>query len=136
MEELSIIGNLGKEPEVRATSGGKLVVTLQVAVNGKDAGGTPVTHWYTVDCWEQLGDVAKKWLHTGSKIWVRGMPRAEAWTSRSGTLRSIIKIKAQRLEMLGGKKENDGGANAFQGCTEQGYTEQGYTEVSEEQLPF
>ena len=83
MEELTLIGNLGSDPDVRYTNGGEKVVSCSLAVQaGKKAQGEALAHWYTCDAWERLADICEQYLRKGSKVFVRGLPRAEAYQSK------------------------------------------------------
>ena len=58
MEEITLIGNLGNDPDVRYTNGGEKVVSFSLAVQaGKKAQGEALAHWYTCDAWERLADI-------------------------------------------------------------------------------
>lgn len=76
MEEITLIGNLGNDPDVRYTNGGEKVVSFSLAVQaGKKAQGEALAHWYTCDAWERLADICEQYLRKGSKVLVRGLPR-------------------------------------------------------------
>lgn len=85
MEEITLIGNLGNDPDVRYTNGGEKVVSFSLAVQaGKKAQGEALAHWYTCDAWERLADICEQYLRKGSKVLVRGLPRAEALSEQAG----------------------------------------------------
>ena len=72
MEEITLIGNLGSDPDVRYTNGGEKVVSFSLAVQaGKNAQGEALAHWYTCDAWERLADICEQYLRKGSKVLVR-----------------------------------------------------------------
>lgn len=61
MEEITLIGNLGNDPDVRYTNGGEKVVSFSLAVQaGKKAQGEALAHWYTCDAWERLADMKEQ----------------------------------------------------------------------------
>lgn len=107
MEEITLIGNLGNDPDVRYTNGGEKVVSFSLAVQaGKKAQGEALAHWYTCDAWERLADICEQYLRKGSKVLVRGLPRAEAYQSkRDGKPRAALKVTVHKLEMLGSRQE-------------------------------
>lgn len=132
MEELILTGNLGNDPELRQTQSGKQVANFGLAVNaGKDATGKSITHWYKCEAWERTAEVAQSYLHKGSKVLVRGIPRAEAYTGkRDGKLHTALCVKVRVLEMLSSKSEGETSGTAAQD------SDGGYTEVEDDELPF
>lgn len=140
MEELTLIGNLGSDPEVRYTNGGEKVVSFSLAVQaGKNAQGEALAHWYTCDAWGKLADVCEQYLRKGSKVLVRGLPRAEAYQSkRDGKPRAVLKMTVHKLEMLGGRQEEQahGAAGGAGGAGSQAGTGGGYAPVETDELPF
>lgn len=134
MEEITLIGNLGSDPDVRYTNGGEKVVSFSLAVQaGKKAQGEALAHWYTCDAWERLADICEQYLRKGSKVFVRGLPRAEAYQSkRDGKPRAALKVTVHKLEMLGGRQEEQvHGAGSPDGAGNGGYTQ-----VETDELPF
>ncbi|RCK72798.1 MAG: Single-stranded DNA-binding protein [Anaerolineae bacterium] len=102
MLELTVIGNLGKDPEARYTSSGKLVCNFSVAstrkVNGEDQ-----TMWVEVCAWDKLGETCHQYLSKGSKVFVRGYPEVQAFTRRDGEIGAALKVTAQTVQFLSGK---------------------------------
>lgn len=94
---VSIIGNLGKNPEPKVLSSGKTVTSMTLACKrGKDAAA--VTDWYDVDAWDEVGSMAVENLYKGSKVLVEGRLRQEQWTDKStGQQRTRTKIVATNL---------------------------------------
>ena len=72
--EIKIIGNLGKEPELKFTPDGKAVCTFSVAASNKK----DETVWYRITTWEKLAEVCNQYLHKGSKVFVNGALKADA----------------------------------------------------------
>ena len=140
MEELLLIGNLGNDPDVRYTNGGEKVVSFSLAVQaGKNAQGETMAHWYTCDAWERLAYICEQYLLKGSKVFVRGVPRAEAYQSkRDGKPRAALKVTVHKLEMLGSRQEEQAhGAGRADGAgSPEGAGSSGYTQVEPDELPF
>lgn len=140
MEEITLIGNLGNDPDVRYTNGGEKVVSFSLAVQaGKKAQGEALAHWYTCDAWERLADICEQYLRKGSKVFVRGLPRAEAYQSkRDGKPRAALKVTVHKLEMLGGRQEEQvhGAGSAAGTGSPDGAGSSGYTQVETDELPF
>ena len=134
MEELILTGNLGADPDMRATRSGKSVANFSLAVAaGKDAKGERITHWYECEAWEKTADVAQQYLHKGSKVLVRGVPRAEAYLSKQdGKPRATLRVTVRTLEMLDRRSDEDDASTQSSRSSGSG----GYTEVESDELPF
>ena len=97
LNKVQLIGNLGRDPEVRSTQSGKKVVTLNVATgeSWKDASGNKVerTEWHRVVIWnEGLGEIAEKYLAKGAKVYVEGKLTTRKWQDQDGNDRYSTEI--------------------------------------------
>jgi len=97
LNKVTLIGNLGRDPEVRATRDGKQVVTLNIATSEswRDASGTRVerTEWHRVVIWNDgLGRIAEKYLAKGAKVYVEGKLVTNKWTDTAGVERYSTEI--------------------------------------------
>jgi len=109
LNKVSLIGNLGADPEVRSTSGGTRVATLSVATSRRwtSASGEQQekTEWHRVILWntkfQQLADIAEKYLKKGDKVYVEGRIEYRTWEDREGNTRYTTEINARELIMLG-----------------------------------
>lgn len=115
VNKVILIGNLGKDPEVRHTDDGKAIVTLSLATseNWKDKSGERKerTEWHKVVIFnEHLAKVAEQYLKKGAKVYVEGQLQTRKWMAKDGTDRYSTEIVLQNfrgeLTMLDGK---DGG---------------------------
>jgi single-strand DNA-binding protein len=103
LNRAEIIGNLGQNPEVRATQKGGRVVTLSVATNEswKNAAGEKQerTDWHRVVIFsEKLGELAEKYLHKGSKVFVNGALRSRKWQDKDGADHYGVEIQITQYE--------------------------------------
>jgi single-strand DNA-binding protein len=97
LNRVQLIGNIGRDPEVRTTQGGKRVVTLNVATSEswKDHNGDRVerTEWHKVVIWnEALGEIAEKYLVKGAKVFVEGKLTTRKWQDNEGNDRYSTEI--------------------------------------------
>jgi len=100
-----LVGNLGKDPEMRATQDGTPVTTLSVATTEswtKDGQRQEKTEWHKVICWGKLAEIAGKYLSKGRQVYIEGRIQTREWQEKSGALRRTTEIKADQLVMLGG----------------------------------
>lgn len=115
-----MIGNLGRDPEVRSTQDGMKIVNLAVATseNWRDRQSgerRERTEWHRVVIFnEKLGEVAERFLKKGSKVYVEGALQTRKWTDQSGAEKYSTEVVLQRfrgeLTMLDGKGGGGGGA--------------------------
>ena len=97
-----IVGNVGKDPEMRYTPQGKAVAEFSVAVNRKRGAETETT-WFRVTCWEKLADTVNKYLKKGRQVMVIGdQLKASAWVGQDGEARATLELTARDVRFLGG----------------------------------
>lgn len=97
MLELTIIGNLGKDPEARYTPDGVLVCNFSVAVTTRK----DETVWVEVSAWRELGERCHQYLTKGRQVYVRGIPTVEAFTRKNGEPGAALHMVAQVVQFLG-----------------------------------
>jgi len=104
---VTIVGNLGQDPEVRYTASGVPVAGFTVAVNevykGKDDQKVKKVHWFRVTAFQRLAEVVGEYCTKGSKVGVRGQLQQRTWQDSDGVNHSIVEIRARELELLSGK---------------------------------
>lgn len=121
LNEVTLIGNLGKDPEIRKTQGGKSIANLSVATSeswrDKNTGERKEkVEWHRVVIFhEALAKVAEQYLKKGAKVFVRGQIQTRKWTDKTGVDRYTTEVVLQgfnaTLLMLGGKEGNGGGSS-------------------------
>ena len=103
--KITIIGNLGKDPELRYTPQGDAVCDFSVAVNDRkrDKAGEwqDVTTWFRVTFWRKQAENASKYLTKGRQVYVEGRLQVEEWTDRDGNNRQTLAIQGSELQFLG-----------------------------------
>jgi single-strand DNA-binding protein len=109
--KIIIVGNLGREPELRYTPQGTAVCNFSVATNEKrrDKSGemSDVTTWFRVTLWRQQAENAAKYLTKGSPIYVEGRLRIEEWTDRDGNTRYTLDVQATDMQFIGGGSRSE-----------------------------
>lgn len=105
-----ILGNLGKDPEVRTLDNGMKVATITVATTEKGyttQSGQQIpekTYWHNIVLWKQLAEVVEKYVSKGDKIYVEGKITSRSY-DKNGTTVWVTEIVAEKVELLGGRKE-------------------------------
>lgn len=114
LNKVMLIGNLGADPEVRATPNGAQVATFRVACSEswKDQSGQRQerTEWVTCVAWRQQAEIAQKYLHKGSKVYVEGKLQTRTWEDKNvGGKRYTTEVLVDRFLMLDGRQGNNEG---------------------------
>jgi single-strand DNA-binding protein len=110
LNKVTLIGNLGNDPEVRSTTGGNRVATFSLATSRAwtDAAGAKQekTEWHRCVVWNtknsQLADIVEKYVHKGDKIYVEGRIEYRQWQDKENQTRYTTEINVRELIMLGG----------------------------------
>jgi single-strand DNA-binding protein len=113
--KITLVGNLGKDPDFRYTPQGNPVCTISLATNErrKDKSGEfqDVTTWFRVTLWGKQAETAQKFLTKGSPIYIEGRLRIEEWSDRDGKNRYTLDVQATDMQFLG-RGEGSGSAAA------------------------
>lgn len=129
MLRIDLIGNLGRDPEMRSTNNGKTVCGFTVAVQQR-RNGEDETVWVKVAAFDKLAENCSKYLAKGKKVYVSGTPSAHGWTNKEGNPAAQLEVIAREVEFLSPRSE--GGASAA-GAAQPG---DGFVQVTDEELPF
>ncbi|GAB2462929.1 hypothetical protein GCM10011375_14790 [Hymenobacter qilianensis] len=137
VNKVILVGNLGKDPEVRHLEGGVSVANFTLATNEyhKDKSGARIerTEWHNITAWRGLAEVAEKYLRKGHQVYIEGRIRTRQYQDKDNQTRYITEIVADEMTMLGGKPHTDGAANQVTPAPEP----QSFRQEPElDQLPF
>lgn len=106
VNKVILVGNLGKDPEVRHLEGGVAVASFTLATSEKytNKSGERVsqTEWHNVVLWRGLADIAEKYLRKGSQVYIEGKIRTRSWDDQAGVKKYTTEIIADNMTMLGG----------------------------------
>jgi single-strand DNA-binding protein len=116
LNKVTLIGNLGNDPEVRSTTGGNRVATFSLATSRtwNDASGAKQekTEWHRCVVWNtkgsQLADIVEKYVKKGDKLYVEGRIEYRQWQDKDGQTRYSTEINVRELIMIGGGKGGGG----------------------------
>lgn len=105
-----ILGNLGRDPEVRYTTDGKAVTSFSVATTEKwrdrDGNSQERTEWHRVVVFDRLGEVCGEYLSKGSSVYVEGYLRTRSWDDREGNKRYTTEIVGRTVQFLSPRGES------------------------------
>lgn len=113
--KITVVGNLGKDPELRYTPQGAAVASFSMATNEKrrDKSGElqDVTTWFKITLWRNQAENAAKYLTKGSPVYIEGRLRIEEWTDRDGNNRYTLDVQATDMQFIGSRQDGDGGGS-------------------------
>jgi single-strand DNA-binding protein len=108
--KIIIVGNLGRDPDLRYTPAGKAVANINVATTEKrrDRGGEmqEITTWFRVTLWGNMAENAAKYLKKGSPIYVEGRLKTDEWTDKDGNNRTTLDVNATEMQFLSSGNNN------------------------------
>jgi len=145
LNRVQLIGNMGKDPEMRYTTSGKPVCNFSVATSHtwKDADGTQQekTEWHNIVAWGKLGEICNQYLNKGRQVFLEGRLQTRKWQGQDGGDRYTTEVVIDNMILLGGR---DGGAppnsrpsgGGSQGRPSYGGGEAGGPPMDDDDIPF
>ena len=114
INKVILIGNLGRDPEVRRTQSGTSVASFSIATTEKfsDRSGNRQerTEWHNIVVWDKMAELAGKYLKKGSSVYLEGKLQTSSWEDKNGGGKKYkTEIIANQMQFLGGR--NDGGSS-------------------------
>ena len=110
VNRVQLLGNLGRDAELRYTQGGAAVATLNIATTekwrDKNQQMQESTEWHRVILWGKQAETLQQYLTKGKQIFVEGSLRTRQWDDKDGNKRYTTEIKADRITLLGGNGQN------------------------------
>jgi len=110
VNRVTLIGNLGKDPEIQLIEGQIPVAKFSLATTEthKDRSGKQVNHteWHNIVLWRGLAELAQKYLHKGSMVYIEGRLKYRNWEDKDGTKKYITEIVGDSMVMLDKRPEN------------------------------
>ncbi len=132
LNKVMIIGNLGRDPEMRYTPSGRPVTTFSVAAS---RGWTTAegerrneTDWFNIVAWGSLAEICSQYLKKGQQVYVEGRLQTRHWEDEAGNKRSATEVVAREMIMLGERREKAESESSEPG--------ENYPEGEEEDFPF
>src|SRR5215469_8096021 len=118
VNKVILLGNLGKDPEVKYTPSGTAVAKITVATNyrykDKNDQWQDQTEWHNVVLWQRLAEIAGEYLKKGSKVYVEGRLQTRSWEDKqTNQKRYMTEIVANDLVLLGGRGESQGESGGY-----------------------
>ena len=119
LNKVMLIGNLGKDPEVRYTAGGTAVASFSLATSekfkGKSGDWEEKTEWHNITLWARLAEIAGEYLSKGKTVYIEGRLQTRKWQDKDGKDRYTTEIVGEKMQMLSGKGEGGSGGGSGSG---------------------
>ena len=115
VNKVILLGNLGRDPETRYTTGGDAVTNLRIATTeqwkDKSGGKQERTDWHRIEFIGRTAEVCGEYLKKGAPVYIEGRIQYDKWTDKEGVEKTMTKIRGDRMQMLGGRG-GGGGSDA------------------------
>jgi single-strand DNA-binding protein len=138
LNKVLLIGNLGKDPEVRYTAGGTAVASFSLAttdrIKGKDGNWEDKTEWHNVTLWARLAEIAGEYLAKGKTVYIEGRLQTRKWQDKEGKDRYTTEIVGEKMQMLSAKGDGKPSGGSGQQCNSGGYEEPQFN--PDDEIPF
>lgn len=120
VNKVILVGNLGKDPEMKYTASGAAIANLTVATseswNDKQTGEKKEqTEWHRVVFFRRLAEIAGEYLHKGSQVYIEGKLQTRKWQDQNGQDRYTTEVVGNDMQMLGGRGGDSGGGSSTGG---------------------
>jgi len=139
LNKVMLIGNLGKDPEIRFIPSGTAVANFSVATTeswtGKDGNKEEKTEWHKIVAWGKLAEIINQYLSKGERVYIEGRLQTREWEDRDGNKRWTTEIVANQMIMLGGRGEGATGGRST-GSTKKAEEPPPDDNAPEDDIPF
>ena len=120
VNKVILLGNLGKDPEIRVLENGNKVANFTLATNrsykARDGQTVDETEWHNISLWGNLADLAEKYLAKGRQVFIEGRIRTRQWDDKDGNKRYTTEIIGEYMTFVGSRDERSGqGRDQYQG---------------------
>ncbi|MBN1604044.1 MAG: single-stranded DNA-binding protein [Chitinispirillaceae bacterium] len=130
VNKVILVGNLGKDPELKYTPGGQAVATFSLATSerftDKNGQRQDRTEWHNIVVWGKQAEIVNQYLKKGRTVYLEGSIRTRSWDDKDGVKKYRTEINVQTFQFIGG---NGGGAPSSGGSSGSSYSDPGIPEV-------
>jgi len=140
INKVILVGNVGKDPEVRYLDNGTAVAQFSLATseNYKDKEGNKQsrTEWHNIVLWRGLAEIAEKYVKKGNPLYIEGKIRSRSYDDKEGIKRYVTDIVAEQMQMLGSKPGGSDAAPTTAPTKEESSTQNANEPLETDDLPF
>ena len=144
--KIILVGNLGRDPELRYTAQGTPVCSFSMATNErrKDRNGEmqDQTTWFRITLWNRLAETASQYLQKGRQVYIEGRLRVEEYIDRDGKPRHSLEVFATDMQFIGSRGSDEGGGGTYERAASAGASGGGGGpaeapgDLSDDDIPF
>ena len=138
--KIILVGNLGRDPELRYTAQGTPVCSFSMATNErrKDKNGEMQDHttWFKVTLWNRQAETASQYLQKGRSVYIEGRLRVEEWTDRDGKPRQTLEVHATDMQFIGGGARSDDATHERGASATASAAPMEQPDMTDEDIPF
>jgi single-strand DNA-binding protein len=135
INKVILVGNVGRDPEMRSTQSGTRLATTSLATNERrrDADGnwTDHTEWHRLVAWGRTAEIFEQYVRKGRQLYIEGVLRTREWEGQDGQKRKTTEIHVREMKLLGGRQDSGAGAE----YDEPGGVAQGFPDDADD-VPF
>lgn len=140
VNKLILVGNLGRDAELRYTPGGAPVSTFSLATtevwNDKGGQRQEKTEWHRITVWGKTAESLQEYLVKGKQVYVEGRIQYREWTDKEGVKRNTAEVRADRIVLLGGGGGGGGRQQARAAAPVEESAGEPATELTDDDIPF
>ena len=139
--KIILVGNLGRDPELRYTPQGTPVCSFSLATNerrrDRNTGeNNDITTWFRVTLWGRQAETASQYLTRGRPVYIEGRLRVEEWTDRDGKPRHTLEVNATDMQFIGGGRGDETGAAPAKAAAAGSDSTPPPADLSDDDIPF
>jgi single-strand DNA-binding protein len=116
INKVILVGNVGKDPEVRNLEGGATVARFTMATSetykNKNGEKVTTTEWHNIVLWRGLAEIAEKYVKKGQQLYLEGRIRSRTYEDKDGVQKRAYEIQGDNMQMLGGKRQDDSSSSS------------------------
>lgn len=116
INKVILVGNVGQDPEVRSTNSGRKWARFPLATNETytaDGEKKTQTTWHNIVVWGRSAEIAEQYIRKGRQLYIEGRLQNNEWTDKEGIKRYGVQVQANRFQLLGGRRDEDGTGTSF-----------------------
>lgn len=144
LNKVMLIGNLGRDPEIRYTQDGSPVASFSLATSetwtDKNGNRQEHTEWHNIVAWTRLAELSKRYLSKGRQVYIEGRLRTRDWSDKDGNKRRTTEVIASQMVLLGSRAQAEGGASypapLQKGASESADQSFNGAGITDEDIPF
>lgn len=139
LNKVSLIGSLGRDPELKFMPDGTAVVNMSLATSlsyKKDGQKVTETEWHRITAYGKLAEIAGQYAKKGGSLYVEGRLKTRKWTDKDGVEKYTTEIIMSEMKLLGGKRSEESGDESQSGASQSDGGFQGGVSDMDDDIPF